>query len=118
MRYPRLLKLTALLVVTLALTGPALAQEPPLPPPPGTPPALPAQPPVAPAQRCLVPNLKGLTTAAATRRLNQSGCRLGKVTRVAASGEAGRVSRTVEPVPGKSMVADSRVSLQVGRSRL
>ena len=117
MRYPRLLKLTALLVVTLALTGPALAQEPPLPPPPGTPPALPAQPPVAPAQRCLVPNLKGLTTAAATRRLNQSGCRLGKVTRVAASGKAGRVigpsSRS-----GKSMVADSRVSLQVGRSRL
>jgi hypothetical protein len=115
---PRLVKLAALPVVALALTGTALAQEPPPPPPPGIPPALPAPPPVAPAQRCLVPNLKGLTLVAATRKLARSGCRLGKVTRVSAS--AGRPGRVVKQSAraGASLAAGTRVSLQVARSRI
>jgi hypothetical protein len=113
-------RLSCLAALALTLTGAAVAQTPPPPPPPPSgPPALPSPPPAPPAAlRCVVPQLKGLTVPAAARKLEQSGCRLGKVTKVAsAAPAAGRVVRQSISA-GATRPAGTRVALAIGRSRI
>jgi hypothetical protein len=111
-------KLTAIVALALSLTGAALAQELP-PPPPGAPPALPAPPPAPPAQsRCTVPSLKGLSLAAATRKLSQAGCRLGKVTKAAARGAAPGTVLRQSARAGTRLPVATRIGVVVARGRI
>jgi PASTA domain len=64
--------------------------------------------------RCVAPKLKGLTLAAAKRKLKKSHCRVGRVTKIKSKLKHGRVVRT-QPRPGTRKPAGSRVALIVSR---
>jgi Ca2+-binding RTX toxin-like protein len=83
---------------------------PPSPPPPAPPPARPRSTP-----RCVVPNVKGKTLAAARKSIAQRRCRVGKITRVHSRRfKKGRVVGQ-RPAGGRRMPRGSRVHLTVSR---
>ena len=93
----------------------------PPPPPPAAPPAPPPPPapqPRPPAQvRCVVPNVKGITLAAARTRLGRARCSLGRVARA----YSGRVRRgkivSQSRRPGARLPRATRVNVVVSRGK-
>ncbi len=92
---------------------------PPPPPPPVTPPPPPPVPPRTPAQpaRCVVPNVKGKTQAAARAALTAKKCALGKVTRAySAKVKSGRVI-SQSKAPGARLKRGTKVNVVISRGK-
>ena len=89
---------------------------PPPPPPPPTPPAPPPPPPAQPAARCVVPNVKGKTLAAARRLILARRCRVGAIAR--AYSNRVKLGRVISQSPARgSRPRGSRIKLTISRGR-
>ena len=97
----------------------ATPTPPPPPPPPVTPPPPPPVPPRTPAQpaRCVVPNVKGKTQAAARAVLTAKKCALGKVTKAySAKVKSGRVI-SQSKAPGARLKRGTKVNVVISRGK-
>jgi peptide/nickel transport system substrate-binding protein len=98
--------------------APPSPPPPPPPPPPSPPPPAPQPQPRPPAQaRCVVPNVKGKTLAAARTALARGRCALGRATRAySARVRSGRIISQSRR-PGARLPRGTRVNVVVSRGR-
>lgn len=104
--------------MVFSATAPVVQQAPPQPPvmttvqpstqAPVTPVSTPA------AKTCTVPLVKGLSAAAARKRVTNAGCMVGATRYVTSKAYAGKVVRTT-PARGDVLAGGARVSLVIGR---
>jgi pimeloyl-ACP methyl ester carboxylesterase len=99
----------------LAAAGPTAGTAPVAPPTVSPEPVRAATPSPAKARRCVVPRLRGLTSAAATAKLAKANCEVGRVrVRAARGSRPGRVLRQSRK-PSARLRAGTPVDLVVGR---
>jgi len=99
------------------IQGAAAPPAPPVPPPPAPPPAPPPSPPPPAVARCVVPKVKGKTTAQARALLRSKRCALGRVTRAySARVKKGKVIRQSR-APGARLPRGTKVNVVVSRGR-
>jgi hypothetical protein len=72
-------------------------------------------PPPPPATKCIVPNVKGKTLAAAKSSIKSHHCSVGKITKVSSSPKNKGHVVSQSPKPGKRLAKGAKVALKVGK---
>jgi uncharacterized repeat protein (TIGR02543 family) len=74
-------------------------------------------PPTAPQAKCIVPNVKGKTLAAAKRKLTRANCALGKVTRAYSARVKKGLVISQKPVAGRKLAKGAKVAVVASRGK-
>jgi uncharacterized repeat protein (TIGR02543 family) len=74
-------------------------------------------PPPSPQARCIVPNVKGKTLAAAKRKLTRANCALGKVTRAYSARVKKGLVISQKPVPGRKLAKGAKVAVVASKGK-